>query len=134
MKKINTQLRRYYRQIRSWLPCDRKQKNRCIQELSESMIGFLEQKPNASFQDIVDRFGTPQQIASAFIEETDTQKLLHSLKIRKRIVMWVATGIIAALLTLAVGLGVELYILDDIAHGYVITDIIESDPVLIEDE
>ena len=80
MKKIKWQLRRYYWEVKSFLPCSRKLKKRCIADLKANVEGFLEQNPQAGFAAIQERFGTPRQIAAAFVEEADTEQLLRRLR------------------------------------------------------
>ena len=125
MKKMKWKLFRYYRQIHSWLPCTWRQKNRFIRELSGNIQAFLEQTPNADMETIQERFGTPQQIASAYVDETDTPQLLKSLRIRRRIVGVVLTVAIAVLILYTIVLICELYIFHDTFGGCFVEEIEE---------
>lgn len=94
-------LRAYCRAVKSWLPCDRKQKRRILEKIRLDVAGYLEENPDADIAAIQARFGTPQAIASAYVDDLDTAQLLHSLRIRKRIVSIIATTMAAILLTWA---------------------------------
>ncbi len=86
MKKMKWKLFRYYWQVKSFLPCSHKLKKRCICDLKADVEEFLEQNPQADFAAVQDRFGSPRQIAAAFVDEADTEQLLRRLRIRHRIV------------------------------------------------
>lgn len=94
-------LRDYCRAVKSWLPCDAKQKRRILEKIRLDVMGYLEENPDADFAAIQARFGTPQAIASAYVDDLDTAQLLYSLRIRKRIVTIVAATMATILLTWA---------------------------------
>ena len=133
MKKINRQLRRYYWQIRRWLPCGHKQKNRYIREHSESINTFLQQESNADFQTILARFGSPLQIASAYVDEMDTEKLLKHLQIRRRIVAIVLACALSGFIATLIALGILLEMTEDMTNGYAVIEIEVTDAHIVED-
>lgn len=91
----------YCRAVKSWLPCDAKQKRRILEKIRLDVTGYLEENPDADIAAIQARFGTPQTIASAYVDDMDTAQLLHSLRVRKRIVTIVAAAMAVILLTWA---------------------------------
>lgn len=98
MKSRDAALKRYYRTIRSYLPCSRKLKNRILDEIQNSVNGYLEDHPDANISEIETRFGEPKNIAAAYVDDMDTPELLGALRIRKRIITRIVTGVIAALI------------------------------------
>lgn len=98
MKSRDAALKRYYRTIRSYLPCSRKLKNRILDEIQNSVNGYLEDHPDANISEIETRFGEPKNIAAAYVDDMDTSELLHALRVRRRITTAVVAGVIAALL------------------------------------
>ena len=94
-------LRVYCRAVKSWLPCDAKQKRRILEKIRLDVAGYLEESPDADIAAIQARFGTPQTIASAYVDDMDTAQLLHGLRVRKRIVTIVAAAMAVILLTWA---------------------------------
>ena len=88
MKELKT----YYRDIRKALPCGWFHSRRLMKDLRSSVAQFLQESPNATFQDITNRFGTAQQIAEAYAEQLPPEKLRKSISIRKRIVAIVAAS------------------------------------------
>lgn len=95
-------LNRYYREVRSWLPCSRKLKESIMSRLQENVRDYLEEHPDADAARIRAHFGEPQTIAAAYVDELGTDVLLRDLRIRRRIVSIVA-GVMAAILALWLG-------------------------------
>ena len=108
MKKNNCALRRYYREIRSFLPVSCKQKNRVIADLRNSVEAYLDANPEADMQEIQTHFGTPNSIAAAYVDNADTADLLRDLRIRKRIVAIVVAGVLLVVLAIVATLSLEL--------------------------
>ncbi len=87
----------YLRKVRSYLPCSRKVKNQIMAQIADSVGSYLTEEPEAAYEQIVARFGSPETIAAAFVESTGTAEILRALQIRRRIVAIVA-GIMAVVL------------------------------------
>ena len=100
MKKNNCALRRYYREIRSFLPVSRKQKNKVIADLQGSIDAYLDANPEADMQAIQAHFGTPNSIAAAYVDNADTADLLRDLRVRKKILAAVFAGVLVVVLIL----------------------------------
>lgn len=96
MNSRDSALRRYYQTIRSYLPCSGKLKKQILMEIRTNISHYLEKFPEAEFSQIEARFGSPQSIAAAYVDDMDTQELLHALRIRRKI----TTMLIAALLAI----------------------------------
>lgn len=91
-------LNKYYRQIRRWLPCGGRLKQQLMESISTTIEAYIAENP---FQDIVDvqhHFGSPQQIAAAYVDEMDMQQLLNALYIRRKVVTTVILVAVAAIL------------------------------------
>ena len=110
------ELKQYYRQIKDWLPCGGSLRRRLMGNITATVEGYIADHPQADFAALQAHFGTPQQIATAFVDEMDTQELLRTLRIRRKILRTVFFGIATAvaiwgivmLILLIVGLGNEL--------------------------
>lgn len=93
-----TLLRRYCRQIKRLLPCHGKQTKAILTEIKANLTAFLAEAPETELSAVEARFGTPQAVAAAYVEDLDTEALLRGLRIRRRIVTIVASILISALL------------------------------------
>lgn len=91
-------LRRYYRSICTWLPCTKKEKARILDEIKASVAAYLADHPQSDFAQVEAHFGSPQQIASGYVEALNTAETLHALKIRKRVLTTVGAVALAMLL------------------------------------
>lgn len=99
MNSLDTALKRYYREVRSWLPCSRKLKNQIMDRLHESVVSYLEQNPTTDFDQLQAHFGTPESIAAAYVDEMGTDVLLRDLRIRRKIVA-ITAGLAATILAI----------------------------------
>ena len=95
-------LNRYYREVRSWLPCSRKLKESIMSRLQENVRDYLEEHPGADAAQVRAYFGEPEVIAAAYVDEMGTDVLLRDLRIRRKIVFIIA-GVMAAILALWIG-------------------------------
>lgn len=102
MTRDDPALRRYYREVRGWLPGTRKMKREILNQVRASVEGYLAENPEADMAGVEARFGVPQVIAAACVDERDTEELLRDLRVRRRIVSIVA-GVMAAVLILWAG-------------------------------
>lgn len=79
-------LKRYYRQVASWLPCGGKTKREMMARIRATVDAYIEEHPTADFAAIQARFGTPQQIAASFVDEMETEELLQRINYRNKII------------------------------------------------
>lgn len=77
------------------LPCSGKVKKPLLDALRAQAEEYIEGGGDAAA--LEQRFGTPQQMAAAWVDEMDTSELLAELNIHRRIVMVVALVLAAAL-------------------------------------
>lgn len=98
-------LRRYYRKIRSYLPCSGRTKKRIVREIYENVNGYLEEHPNADISEIENRFGSPCAIAAGYLSDMSETELMYSLNISQKAMKITASTFlaIALLWTIAVG-------------------------------
>ena len=98
----NQAQQKYLRKVRSYLPCSRKVKNQLMAQIADSVGSYLTEEPEATYEQIVARFGNPETIAAAYVESTGTAEILRALQIRRRIVAIVAAVMAVILLSWAI--------------------------------
>lgn len=113
MEKLNRPARRYLRRTGSWLPCAGSMKRKMLGEIRKTLLEFLAENPDADDGAILTRFGSPQQIAAAYIDEAETGELIRKLRIRRRVVSIVCAAAIACV---AVWAGLIVCALNSDAH------------------
>lgn len=117
-------LKRYYRQVASWLPCGGKTKREMMARIRATVDAYIAEHPAADLAAIQARFGTPQQIAAAFVDEMETEELLQRINYRNKIIKGFA--ILAATIILLWTLVVTIALLDSFnsSGGHLVDEII----------
>ena len=115
MDRKNADYRRYCREVRGWLPCTRRAKRQIMAKIEKV---FSEGEGELTYGQLVERFGTPQQIASAYVDEMGTIELLNDLRIKRKIVRTVAVSCAIALVMWAGCIAVALMHDYDQDNGY----------------
>lgn len=113
MERLNKDARRYLRQIRGWLPCAGRMKRKMLECIKVDILEFLSENPDADYKMVVARFGTPQQIASSYVEEAETGELLRVLKTRRKVITIVVT---TAVMIVSIWAGAVAFIVTSDAH------------------
>lgn len=103
MNKNKARLK-YLSRTRRYLPCSGAVKNQIMEQITENVDGYLAEEPEARYVQIVGRFGKPEAVAAAYVENMDTAEILRAMQIRQRIVAIVAGAMAALLLICAVGI------------------------------
>lgn len=94
-------LHRYIKEIRKNLPCPTEEEKRALDNLKESVSAYLLEYPEATAEDIAQRFGTPAQITETFLETEGTLRHYPKIPLFKKIVLCVL--VVAALAIVALG-------------------------------
>ena len=110
------ELKQYYHQISTWLPCGGRLKKQLMTNIRATVDSYLAEHQGADFAELQAHFGTPLQIATAFVDEMDTALLLQSLKTRRRIVRITFLGVVIALTVWTVTL-VIIWVTSVLGHG-----------------
>lgn len=124
-RKQNWYIGRYVRAVSGFLPCSGKVKKPLLDALRAQAEEYIADGGDAAA--LEQRFGTPQQVAAAWVDEMEMPELLKALRSRRRAVLTVLAGVIAAL---AVWLAVCMVSLRDYhqaVNGYVETAVTEVD-------
>lgn len=103
MSKNDKALRRYYRQVRGWLPCGGRLRKQIMEQLRENVEDYLDHHPEADFQQFLEHFGDPKTIAGSYVDAQNTEEILTALRIRRRVVGIVAVVAVLVLLVWIVG-------------------------------
>ena len=91
-------LHRYIKEIRKNLPCPTEEEKRALDNLKESVSAYLFEYPEATAEDIAQRFGAPTQIADSFL---DVEGISRSVKKHSRLQRTIL-GILAVAVLVAI--------------------------------
>lgn len=117
----------YLRRLKPLLDCPRPLRNSFLRQTRRMGEDFIQGKPDATGQDVVDYLGEPQELARGFLESLAPDVLERHRK-RKR---WAQRGCIAALVLVLAFVSVWCYILwheGDVVYEMTETLIIYSEP------
>ena len=115
-RKQNWYIGRYVRAVSGFLPCSGKVKKPLLDALRAQAEEYIEGGGDAAA--LKQRFGTPQQVAAAWVDERDTSELLAELHIRRRIVAVVAITLAAMVLIYTAVLAWQQYDIHQSLNGW----------------
>ena len=128
MRMCNSAAKRYLRELRNSLPCGRKERKRVLEGIRQSIENNEATDGPDTYEALVSRYGSPDEIASAYFSEKSTRELIRELRIGNRVLALLLAAIVAALL-IWFGWGAFTYVsLTSEAPGY----IVEGQPIVIE--
>ena len=92
------ELKQYYRDIAKKLPVGRKEKQQILLAITESVEDYLAAHPLADFQAVQLHFGSPQEIAAAYIENMTAPEILKKFRLRRTVLSILCATAATALL------------------------------------
>lgn len=98
METTNRAARRYCRSVRSWLPSG-KMRRTIMTQIKDTVNEFIQQHPDADDEAIQAQLGSPQEIATAFVENMGAAEVLKGLRVRRRILAAVLAALFIILLS-----------------------------------
>lgn len=104
MKQLERRAAAYCRRIGRKLPFGGQRKQDYLQSLQEDVGRYLSAHPWAKPEELTETFGSPEQIAVAFLSEMDDREIYRRISARKRVVRLVFSGLVLALLLLTAAL------------------------------
>lgn len=96
--------------------------------IEQTVNAYLHENPGADFASVQQHFGTPQQIAAAYIDEMTPAEILKRFKVRRTVIIVICVTVALALLMWTITLGIAWLNEKDSADGfYDVGPVIESD-------
>ena len=81
----NQRLQTYYKQIKKALPMYSKSERTFIEKFQKSVESFVAEFPDASFTNLLDHFGTPDQVSQHYLSSLEPDDLYKRIVYRRRI-------------------------------------------------
>lgn len=85
-KEINKNIKKYIKDINSYLICDYGTRNKFISDLKSDIDEYIENNSVTDFDSVYNHFGKPKNIAKGFLENADTKKIKRKMDIAKVVV------------------------------------------------
>ena len=78
-KKMNNDIKKYIKYVKKIISIHSKDKKEFIQLLTQKIIEFSNEHDSCSYQDIVDEFGNPNEVAGSYIESLENDDIIKQL-------------------------------------------------------
>ena len=78
-KKMSNDIKKYIKYVKKIISIHSKDKKEFIQLLTQKIIEFSNEHDSCSYQDIVDEFGSPNEVAGSYIETLDSDEIIKKL-------------------------------------------------------
>lgn len=79
--------KKYYRNVKRLFPVHGKKEKAFLHEINEQIIEYENDHPHATYQEIVNQFGTPIDIVISYYQTIDSDYILRKMNIRKIIII-----------------------------------------------
>ncbi|MBQ6863605.1 MAG: hypothetical protein IJO14_05145 [Clostridia bacterium] len=104
MRAINKDIEKYLSQVKSYLHCKKADKTTILADISTAVFEFAEDSETVNIEDIYNRFGTPEEIAKAYLSDAEPNNIKKAINIRKVIIAAVAIALAMLAITFAIAL------------------------------
>ena len=95
---LRNETKKYLKEVRSLLFCDAKTLKSFLKDFENDVTNFANDNGVTDMQQIIEHFGTPDQVARGFFETTDLRKIKKRLQVKR----YILCGILAVALIWAV--------------------------------
>ena len=99
MTEINKDIEKYLSQVKAYLPCKKSDKAVILADIRQAIYEFAENSDIQSIDDIYKRFGTPEEIAKAYLSDAEPNNIKKAINIRKVFVIAVVIALSMLALT-----------------------------------
>lgn len=98
-KKLTSKLKQYYRKIDSYIPKKYPHRKEIISSIHHDISSYLSEHPDADYENILEHFGTPEEMTLSFAESLSSQEIMATARKNKR-------HLIIMLTILIIGIGI----------------------------
>lgn len=134
MTDIRKDIAWYCRTVSAFFPSATPGKRKLLRELRAQAKAFLAEHPTGGYDELVARFGSPEQVADAYIAQLDSGKLVRSIRFRRICVRWAAAALTVLLLLFGAAMGRWYRHAHISSHGYLVVTTTDEDGSVIAQE
>lgn len=84
-KKLTSKLKQYYKQINSYIPRKYPHRKEFISSIHEDISSYVSEHPDISYEDIIEHFGTPEEMTLSFAESLSLEDIVSTSHKQRRI-------------------------------------------------
>lgn len=134
MNRISCDRRRYLKEVRRLLPIEGKQRKLLMAPLVESINSYSAEHTLPRYAELLDRFGTPEEVASSCVENEDAEALVHSLQKYRHVRAIVIAAVICIVLIVSSVSAYVAYKIKLYSGGNIVETIVIDNRPLTEEE
>lgn len=120
--------RKYYKLVRRSFPSFGQEQKKVLRLVDQMLGECANETPNLSYEQMVERFGKPEKIADTYIEQKNSEEIISALRVRKRVLTVIISGVIVIIMIWLGYLVFCLHEVNKVANGYFVVD----GPIVIE--
>lgn len=132
MCTIETEIEKYISEIESNLVCCGRLNKSLAKEIEGSVYDYAESRDIKDISEVYNHFGTPEEMARAYLSQVDPKKIRKAVNVRKVVII----GVVVALMMLAVffvSLFIDAHITFDSSYNQeIVEDVIINDSYITE--
>lgn len=83
LNTMDRELKKYYSEISKHMVCKRKDKHRLISDIKNNISSYIKENPDCTYQEIIEHYGTPEEIWASHLESLDAKYIKSSVKTSK---------------------------------------------------
>ena len=91
---MNKEIKKYIKYVKKIIPFYSKDKKEFLKLLTQKIIEFSNTQPNCTYQNIIDEFGSPNEVAGSYIESLENDDIIKQLNKKKIINIFISVIII----------------------------------------
>ena len=80
---MNKEIKKYIKYVKKIIPFYSKDKKEFLKLLTQKIIEFSNTHPNFTYQNIIDEFGSPNEVAGSYIETLNSDEIIKKLNKKK---------------------------------------------------
>ena len=89
---MNKEIKKYIKYVKKIIPFYSKDKKEFLKLLTQKIIEFSNTQPNCTYQNIIDEFGSPNEVAGSYIETLNSDEIIKKLNKKKIIALFFIVG------------------------------------------
>lgn len=124
--------KKYLKEIQKRIPLSYKQKRKLLTPLTNTINEYIEEHPQANYDELIQQFGTPSEIANGIID-VSAQSISNSTHHQKKLVIFLTIFIVCLVLILCY----SRFLIGELNKTQVVfirEEIVEGTTLMIEDD
>ncbi len=114
MTSIEKETQKYISDVSSKLLCSSKKKKELVEDIRRAVLDFVENSGIKDISDVCKHFGTPEELAKAYMSELDPKQIKKKVNIRRAVTI----ALVVTIAILVIGLTIELIDAHRTGMGY----------------